>query len=331
MLDVAQQLGTRDVKEFFNATPLLADHDAIQKKMAEDGYIFLKSVVDPEILLALRHQITAICERHGWMESNQDHRKCISDHTPVVESDEAYLPIYSEIQRLESFHGLAHEPAIMNAMRAVVGETAFPHPLSICRLVFPDNHAWATPAHQDFPNNQGTQDLYASWIPLVECPQTSGSLAILRGSNKLGLLPLEYSLGAGHRRCIFDQRHEQLDWVSSDLELGDMLIFHSLTVHKSLENQSAAMRISVDYRFQQEGESMSRACLRPHFSPDSWERIYRDWQRPELQYYWRGKHVIYQDWDADIHALPGEHFKEALRTKGAYDKQRFSSPDQTNQ
>jgi ectoine hydroxylase-related dioxygenase (phytanoyl-CoA dioxygenase family) len=324
MLDVAKQLNTEDVKAFFDATPLLPDSNAIQQRMAQDGYLFLKSVADPEVLVALRDQITAICDRYGWMKSGVDHRECISDHTPVVEGDDEYLPIYTEVQRLEAFHALAHEPGIMSAMRAVLGETAFPHPLSICRLVFPNNFAWATPAHQDYPNNQGSEDLYASWIPLVACPQTSGSLAILSGSNRLGLLPLEYSLGAGHRRCVLDDRHQKLDWVSSGFELGDILIFHSLTIHKSLENQSESMRISVDYRYQREGENMSRACLRPHFSQDSWERIYSDWKRPELQYYWRDKNVVFQDWDADIHALPADHFKDALRLKGAYDKQRLS-------
>ncbi|MFT6052967.1 MAG: hypothetical protein ACI9B9_002625, partial [Halioglobus sp.] len=82
MLDVAQQLNAGEVKQFFDATHLLPDSNAIQQRMAQDGYLFLKSVVDPEILVALRHQITAICDRYGWMKSGVDHRDCITDHPP---------------------------------------------------------------------------------------------------------------------------------------------------------------------------------------------------------------------------------------------------------
>src|SRR5262249_30045513 len=149
------------------------------------------------------------------------------------------------------------------------------------------NDEWATPPHQDFPNNQGTTDLYACWTPLSDCPVELGPLSILRGSHRLGLLPLEAALGAGHRRARLGDGHAQLDWVSGDIELGDVLIFHSLTVHRSLPNRAKCLRLSVDYRFQRDGDALTEPCLQPHFGRQAWEEIYAGWERDNLKYYWR--------------------------------------------
>ncbi len=71
-------------------------------------------------------------------------------------------------------------------MRKVLGESAFPHPLKIARVAFPDHYEASTPPHQDWPNNQGTTELTAAWIPACDITPELGGLAILRGSSQLG-------------------------------------------------------------------------------------------------------------------------------------------------
>ena len=213
---------------------------------------------------------------------------------------------------MESLHSLAHTPELLNTIKFLIGDSAFPHPLSICRLVFRDNNAWATPPNQDYPNNQGTYDLYACWIPLADCSPVSGALAVSKGSHKLGILPVKFSLGAGHRQCVLDDRHKQLEWVSGEFKQGDVLIFHSLTVHRSLENNTQSMRISVDYRFQREGEPITENCLLPHFNRLSWDEIYENWKNKELQYYWTDKNLPRSEWDETLSAVPEEMFMKGI-------------------
>lgn len=310
------------MKKFFDATLLLDSPEQLRQQIAHDGYLFLKQILPSSTLIELRKQIIEICVRHDWVEPHPDPLQAFSNHPPVVEGDEDYFPVYNEIQRLEAFHALAHEPCLMKVMQAVIGESAFPHPLSICRLVFPNNTDWRTPSHQDYPNNQGTKDLYASWIPLGDCPQELGSLTILRGSHHLGLLPLTYSLGAGHRKCVLDNRHEQLEWVSGDFASGDLLVFHSLTVHRALPNTTKQMRLSVDYRFQKEHEDITSPCLEPHFRQEPWDKIYQGWQRQDLKYYWRNKKFNLVDWDSHMHDLSESELKESIRMKLHYDRRR---------
>ncbi|MBA6414292.1 phytanoyl-CoA dioxygenase family protein [Parahaliea sp. F7430] len=309
------------MQELLDSSALLGDTQAMRSRFNEDGYLFLRQQIEPEVLLALRSSITSICQRHGWLAANTDPLEAISDHQPVVEGEEAYFPVYDDIQRLESFHALAHHHKLMELMQALLGPSAFPHPLSICRLVFPDNVEWSTPPHQDYPNNQGTRDLLASWLPLGDCPIELGPLAILKGSQQLGLLPLTFSLGAGHRQCVLDERHEELEWHSADFAAGDLLIFHSLTVHRALPNLSNRMRLSVDFRYQREHEALTEQSLLPHFNRESWDSIYQGWSNTSLQYYWKNKSYKLNAWDSSFQELPEEEWQESLKQRIRYDRQ----------
>ncbi len=40
------------------------------------------------------------------------------------------------------------------------------------------------------------------------------------------------------------------EWVGGEINAGDLLIFHSLTVHEAAPNRSNQLRISIDCRFQ---------------------------------------------------------------------------------
>jgi ectoine hydroxylase-related dioxygenase (phytanoyl-CoA dioxygenase family) len=169
-------------------------------------------------------------------------------------------------------------------------ETAFPHPLKVARLIFPWHQEVSTPPHQDYPNNQGTPGLTATWIPLGNCSMDLGGLAILRGSHRFGVLPQAFHLGAGNRRAVVPPEVlEQCRWVTTDYSIGDVLVFGSMTLHASLHNATEVqMRLSADFRYQCEGADLTDLVLEPHFQRLTWDEIYADWSSATYQYYWRG-------------------------------------------
>jgi ectoine hydroxylase-related dioxygenase (phytanoyl-CoA dioxygenase family) len=69
---------------------------------------------------------------------------------------------------------------------------------------------------------------------------------------------------------------------------GDVLIFHSLTVHAGSPNLSDKLRLSLDCRFQD-----SRRVLNPANlvfageSGKSWEKTYAGWNSDDLKFYWK--------------------------------------------
>jgi ectoine hydroxylase-related dioxygenase (phytanoyl-CoA dioxygenase family) len=310
------------MKAFFDSSALLSDPGALKGRFDEDGYVFLRGLVDPELLLALRRQIVEICAECSWLKSGTDPMEAISWTAPKVEGEDAYFEVYDRIQRLQDFHALAHEPAVLGLMQGLLGDSAFPHPLSIARLVFPDSRDWSTPPHQDYVNNQGSEDLYACWIPLSDCPQALGSLAILEGSHKLGLQPLQYSLGAGHRQATLPAATSSLSWAASDFKLGDVIAFHSLTIHRALANETERMRLSVDFRYQAEGDKITERCLHPHFEREDWADIYRGWDRDDLKYYWRDKDMDTVPFDIELGNLPDDHLATAIKLQRGFNKSR---------
>jgi ectoine hydroxylase-related dioxygenase (phytanoyl-CoA dioxygenase family) len=305
--DVAQ------LQPFEDSSSLLDDPQALCARFERDGYVLLKGVVDRDLMLEARRAITEVCRAHGWLDPAYNPMAAIPQAGPFVEGEAKYLEVYDDIQRLEAFHAVPHHRSVSRCMTALLGPTAFPHPLSIARLMFPGNDEWATPQHQDYPNNQGTYDLYACWMPLADCAVADGSLSILRGSHTFGVAPLRASLGAGSRRAELDERYDELDWVGGDLALGDALVFHSLTVHRSLPNRGDALRLSVDYRFQREGEALTAGCLEPHFGRLSWDEIYASWQRDALKYYWHDKRFTVAEWDATLHEIEQHEFVDLMK------------------
>lgn len=310
------------MKAFYDSSPHASNADALLERFLQDGYLYLPGLMNPSILTSLRQQIIDICEQCKWLKPGTNPLDAISWIVPKVEGEEGYFEVYDRVQRLQDFHALPHHKAIGEVMRALLGPSAFPHPLSIARLVFPDNQDWSTPPHQDFPNNQGTSELYASWIPLSDCPSNMGPLAILEGSNHLGLLPLEFSLGDGHRQSSLSGEALSLDWVGGDFKLGDAIIFHSHTVHRAQPNNSERMRLSVDYRFQAEGQDITESCLTPHCNRQSWSDIYAGWDREELKYYWENKRLNLVPWNDSYGRLPDSHMPGAVKLEKGYNRHR---------
>jgi len=296
---------------------------ALRARLQADGYLFFRQIIPQQALYELRDQMTRILADIGWILDGDQRMAAKAIGLAQREGEPGYFDALDRIVKLEALHSLAHEPHLLAVMRQVLGESVFPHPLSITRLVFPNNPEITTPPHQDYRNNQGTANLTAAWIPLGDCPIEQGALAILEGSQKGGLLPLQYHHGPGNRGAVLSEDSRKLRWVTADFKAGDILLFPSLTVHSALENKHPeAMRLSVDFRYQLEGEALTEGCLKPHFNRISWDEIYRDWKSKDLQYYWQKKDFKIVPWDSTMHWLPEEHIKDAIRQGNAYNKLR---------
>ena len=270
---------------------LLGDPVALRERMESDSYLYFSGILDVRKIARLRRDILTTLRSVGWVDPDAVLTRGRCAALPVREGSPEFLVAYDEVQKLESFHTLAHDDVLLGLMRDVLGESAFPHPLKIARIIFPGHYEISTPPHQDYPNNQGTERLTASWIPVGDLPPEMGGIAILRGSHRWGVLPLTTHLGAGNRCAVLPaDMLEECRWVTTEFRAGDVLLFPSLTVHAALHNASEFyFRISVDFRYQLEGEALTPGCLEPHFGRLSWDDIYSGWGSSQYQYYWRDR------------------------------------------
>lgn len=266
-----------------DSADLVGRPEALRTRAAEDGYLLVRGLLPAQDVLAVRHDVCALCVAAGWCDAAGVARPGVRH----VEGQPEFFEVYDQVQRLESFHRLATHPRLLGLYEALFGETPLAHPRNIARIMFPQNNEHRTPAHQDFIHIRGTAETWTGWMPLGDCPKTLGGIAVLVGSHRSGIYPTQPSLGAGGQGIAIEGL--PLPIVASDMAAGDVLTFHSHTVHMGLPNLTGTqMRLSVDFRYQPVSHAVNPSSLLPHFGRLTWEEIYSGWRSPEGRYYWRG-------------------------------------------
>ena len=105
-------------------------------------------------------------------------------------------------------------------------------------------------------------------MPLIDCPPELGGLQVARGSHTLGVLDFGIGNGAGG---IEIQDPLEGRWTGGPMRAGDVLVFHSLTVHKGIPNRSDRLRMSIDCRFQRVRDPFNPDNANPDGQPLSWD------------------------------------------------------------
>ena len=268
----------------------MEDTKELRSRIKDDGYLFFKKLQDPDQLWKLRLEILEAIRDGEWLEAGTELVDGIADPAKrCTEGDPEYTDVYHEVYKIQAFHEAAHQETVLNQMEKIIGTAILAHPQKIARIWFPQFTDHTTPAHQDFVHFQGSYDTYTCWTPVGDCPVELGGLAILPGSHKQNLVfDHHFSLGAG--ALAVDHAQEEGTWLTTNYEIGDSLIFHSLTLHQALPNLTEdRLRISLDNRYQSVNDPIAEYQLLPHLhnkNPLSWQEVYKDWTSTSLQYYW---------------------------------------------
>ena len=291
------------ILEYQDASPLLDDVETLRRQFDEDGFACFRGLLPSAAVLELRQLVLEIFAHRGWLAPGTELMDGIVDEsinqTESFASNGADQAAYQAVYRLEEFHRLAHHPAIMDLFEKLFGETVFVHPRNIARLMAPHKDAVHTPPHQDFIYVQGTRATYTCWFALGDCPLDLGGLSVMRSTHKEDILPVRDAEGAGGRSVSIDDLARE--WVEGDLQTGDVVIFHSQTVHRSLPNQTNdRIRLSCDYRYQPLSLPVEKKSLEPHVDLMTWEEAYAGWATDDLKYYWRDLDLVQTEFDMDL-------------------------------
>lgn len=259
----------------------------LQDEIDLRGYFLIRGLLPRDILSRALGDIVPVLYSAQWLmrdENPLEHRAVIG--AACGDPDPAFKQTYQEVFNLESFHALPHHPALRQVMRKLVGEGVLIHPKPIGRLIFPHCERLVNHAHQDFRFMNGDPECFTAWIPLHDCPTRLGPLQILEGSHRFGLQSHNHE--NLHVPEIPEGAARGGDWVGGEMNAGDVLVFHSLTVHAASPNVSDQLRISLDCRFQDCGRVIDPAILAfAGESGKSWETTYAGWRSGDLKYYWR--------------------------------------------
>jgi hypothetical protein len=272
------------MQPFVNSGDLIHDGPALAERMRRDGYLFLPGLLPHADIAKVQRQVGELAREAGWLRRDRPVEQAIADPDGFcVDPEPAYLATLRRINRLEDYHGLKHHPALIGLFERMLGGPILAHPRVLMRNIFPAREEFTTKAHQDFPNVQGTEEVFTAWMPLIDCPMDVGPLQVAAGTHLDGVYDFHIGAGAGGIE-IKDPLEGR--WVSGAFALGDVLIFHSMTVHKGVPNRGDRLRMSMDVRYQLVSEPFNPDNANPDGQPLSWDEVYAGWKSDALQYYW---------------------------------------------
>lgn len=272
------------MQPFTDSRDILDSGTGLQKRMERDGYLFISGLLPGETVEQLRLKQLKIALEEGWVNADAPLEDGVADLNGFgVEPEPEYMRVMGRMTSLQGFYALAQHPDLIGMFERMLGESVLPHAKVIGRCLFPQREAFTTPPHQDYVFIRGTAETYTAWIPLQDLPPEMGGLQIAAGSHKNGIFDYKPALGAGGMGI-----NESLEgsWVNSPFTQGDVLIFHSMVVHKGVPCTGKRLRLSIDARYQRLSEPIGPGNLTPH-AGGSWEQIYADWPSDDFKYYWK--------------------------------------------
>jgi Phytanoyl-CoA dioxygenase (PhyH) len=226
-----------DVDELADSSDRRDDGDALRRRLAEDGYLFFRSLLPTAEVSAAAGRVLAELREGGWV----DGRGVPSAERRALNSMEALAdPAFRAAIASPAFNRIPYLPPLRGLVRLILGPQAFSYPAKVLRAVYPEQRpgvARGRYVHQDYAVS-GVQDMLTTWVPLMEIPVQLGGLGVRPGSH-LGPPPRPRVLGRSER-----------GWATAHYRLGDVLVFHCLTSHAALPNRGGSLRVSGDFRWQ---------------------------------------------------------------------------------
>jgi uncharacterized protein YdhG (YjbR/CyaY superfamily) len=259
---------------------LLGQGDRLRERMAEDGYLYLPEVLDPEAVEKARISVLLKLQAEGALDPNYpleagiiapdvhfSFRPDLANGNPVIQD-------------------LLYTGKIMQVMAEFLGGPVLHYDFTWLRAKAPGPNTATTPHCDIVFMSRGTKQLYTVWTPLSDVSYKLGGLLVLENSHRKPEHLGEYWEFDVDTYCVNDQNDEAHErwawgkgggsfskdaigvrqelggrWLSAEYKAGDILIFSMFTLHASLDNRTNQVRLSTDSRYQLAGEAVDERWI----------------------------------------------------------------------
>jgi ectoine hydroxylase-related dioxygenase (phytanoyl-CoA dioxygenase family) len=245
-------------------SPILGDAGELRSRYREDGYLYLRGVLDRPTVMAVRQAYFSTFPAGYLRRGTQADEGVFSGHRP------AGLPAHGvkghpahAFVRSAGFASFAADARLKELSAAVLGGPVDRLPRAIVRH-FDRSSAMASRAHIDYSYlDRGSDQLLTMWIPLGDCPRATGGLVYLEGSHRVPLDRFGPLHSVTDRPADDRAISHDLAWVAGELgrrwlwadyQAGDVAIHSPYIVHASLDTITDTMRLSADLRFLRQGQ-----------------------------------------------------------------------------
>ena len=210
----------------------------------DQGFIFLKQALSPRLLEKTYLESLRVAKEMKLVELKTAETPILTGEGLKI-TNETVNQFAKKLIKTESYLKLYNSKAIKDLVKELTGkDTVSPvrrgHP-TWARIGVPKVNG--LPPHQDIWYIRSRQRFFTLWIPLTDCPEKLGSLAVLPGSHKEGIYVHEPKVGV-------PIPYSKKTWWSGSFKAGDVLVFDGQTLHSPLPNRTKKTpRFSVDFRF----------------------------------------------------------------------------------
>lgn len=240
--------------------------DEQMEQWERDGYLLLKGVVPLSLINGVRDRFASVVD--GIVDA-------LKKDGIVADTGEA-LPFETRFARVAGEHAnrfgrswrgqiatteifeLHYAPRLVDAIGQLTGTDVIGHPVFNARPKLPGQQLTVVPWHQDsgyFGRVSETSLIPTAWIPLVPVDETNGCLQVAAGTHRLGIVDHHTENREGKFLEVMDSLIEDDRVVTCQMALGDALVFHNLTLHRSLPHTtSETIRWAIDIRYLRDGD-----------------------------------------------------------------------------
>jgi len=220
-----------------DSTNLIGNPEALRERWQNDGVLFMRGVLDPELIGWARGKYRDVLVSEGLI--------VLENETPLWTGKEPRSRNPCNALGTEVWREIVKQPALNQIVRNIFEGEPVWIPIAQHRSGMPSGPVEKdifSGRHQDGFFNEGMNFLIC-WIPMRDITMNSGSFAVAPGTHKNGTLHVEGADGTIPAGVIPDEA-----WRAADFKVGDVLIFSHLTAHATLPNPSNEIRMSLDVR-----------------------------------------------------------------------------------
>jgi len=265
----------------FQECSAVNDSRELRRRLAADGYVFLRGVLDKGEVLAARKEVFSRLVEVGEIRPPAIEGVATGDsRRRELASD--LVAFWQSVSEGPALRQVSHGPRVRAIMQAIFAEPARPQDYLWLR---PRPVGWSTGLHYDHPFfARGSQQVQTVWIALGDIPMTDGPLMLVEGSHKFRDLiePMhdkdeqvnnspEAAMqaafdGVWNKDAIAFARQRGTRILSGEVFAGDLLVFGMDTLHGSLDNHSpiGRVRLSCDVRYQPSSDPLDERYFGPN-------------------------------------------------------------------
>jgi hypothetical protein len=280
------------------ANASLGDPAALRERMADQGYLFFRGLLDPSIVLDARREILLKYAILGEIDDRHPLDDAVAGSGAGVPT--ANLRAFSDSVRSGAhYRRVTDGPEVLGIHEALLDGAVRVFDMRWPRFVRPGEGCGF---HCDGPYmNRGTSRIFSSWIPLGRVERHEGALVLLEGSHASERLKdgyLDRDADRDGLTWLADdpvevQRLYGRRWLTTDFQPGDVLCFGMSMLHGAIDNRSPTgrCRLSSDSRYQRADEPADPRWNGKDFEGHGGSRVFYPglgrWNNDDFQDEWK--------------------------------------------